>query len=125
LVTAADRSAYARIRKLAARSGRITADDVEIVVQVAILLSDYERLRKEVKKLPSLIALGGNGNDRVHPLYDQMLKTGSAYRTALGQLLLTPRSRSASRLAKTTPGTGQPGAPIPATTPADLRLFGS
>lgn len=122
LATREERDSYKYLRELCLRSGRVTADDVEFVIHVAILRAYLARLRKEIRDLPSLKTTGGNGNDTIDPLVKEWQRVQSNYRQALGQLMLSPRSRSASRLTKAQAGTGG-GTPIPPRNPTEFKLF--
>jgi hypothetical protein len=113
LVTDLEKLCYSLLREDLTRLNCALAVDIRAVVLAARRMALADRFSGMVANLKDdqLTTVGGNGQERMHPVFAELAKANNALNQSLGSLLLTPRSRSSSRLAKgdsvpqrTTPG---------------------
>lgn len=93
-----ERAHYVSIAEDLASEGFASQTDWRTVELAARAAAHVERIEGEVAKLESLTTVS-RGAEKVHPLVAELRQARTQLAAFLGQLLLTPRSRSASRLA--------------------------
>lgn len=113
LLTDAERLCYSLLREDLSRLNCALAVDIRAVILAARRMARVEFFAGMAAELPKdqIMVTGGNGQSRMNPLYDQLGKAENQLKQSLDSLLLSPRSRSSSRLAK---GDGVPQQSTPA-----------
>lgn len=92
-----ERKAYRSLVKLLQPQGTATIADVQAVAMTARVVCHIRRLEIEVSLLPMLTIETKHG-PKVHPLVVELRSTRAQLSQLYAQLLLNPRSRSASRV---------------------------
>lgn len=85
---------YRDIARTVQAEGFASQCDARTVANCAQAGELVERLEQELANLPGLLLPSG----KVHPLVAELKNARTQYHSLLGALLLTPRSRSSSRL---------------------------
>lgn len=95
---AKERAVYARLRTQLVEAGYDSRTGLETLVVAVRQVARAERLADQVAKLPDWTVEGSTGQLTIHPLVRELRSVEAAVKTSLGQLLLTPRSQSVSRV---------------------------
>jgi len=97
-LSASEKGVYTRLRKQIVDGGIDSTTGVETLIVAASQIARLERVAKEVKKLKELTVETSTGQLTIHPLVKELRAIEGAVKISLGQLLLTPRSKTVSRI---------------------------
>src|SRR5262245_45085754 len=89
---------YERLAADLAVEGYVSQSDWRVVLLLARVEAYHDRLERELEGLPALTVAAPGGRSRPHPLLGEARAVRAQLQSLYGALLMTPRSRSASRL---------------------------